>query len=231
MSILERIQRIARANLNWLLDRADPPEQQLAEHIAELQSALAEGRQCAANYGATVKRMTRQADELGQRIAALQARAEAALAAGDEPAARAALGEKLQSSERLAGLEPGLAQGRANYEQLKDNLAALGDQLSAARLRLEELRARQRAAEAHRAFAQRLDGAGAPGADADAFDRLEDGVLQAEAEVEAREEIRAASMGEADLDARSRQWQVEAELAALKQRIDRPKESDHGTAP
>ncbi|MHC4170931.1 MAG: hypothetical protein ACYSWQ_28675 [Planctomycetota bacterium] len=49
-----------------------------------------------------------------------------------------------------------------------------------------------------------------------AFDRLEDDVLQAEAEVEIRQEIHSDAMTDVQLTERSRDLQVEAELQAMK---------------
>ncbi len=219
MSIFERIQRIAKANVNWLLDRVEPPEQELESRIRELEQALREGRECAATYGATFRRMEREQEQLRLQQAQWQQRAQQAVAGGDDDTARRALGEKVRLGERVANLTPGIEQGRRTYDQLRDNLAKLQDQLRGAKLKLEELRSRRRTAEAQKAFGQHLDGAlGA--ADGAAFERLEDTVLQTEAEVEVADEIRGTALLDADLEQRSRDLQVDAELRALKAEFD-----------
>ena len=53
----------------------------------------------------------------------------------------------------------------------------------------------------------------------EAFERIEEQVLQAEAEVEIAEEIRGGAMAEMDLEQRARDLQVEAELRELKERL------------
>jgi len=53
-----------------------------------------------------------------------------------------------------------------------------------------------------------------------AFDRLEDEVLQTEAEVEIRQEIQSGEMSNMELAERSRDLQVEAELQAMKERLE-----------
>lgn len=216
MSIFERIQRIAKANINLLLNRIEPPEQELEAKIRELGEAIAEGRGCAASYGATFRRLERQAEALRQQAGQWRARAENAILAGDETTARQALTERVRVTERLAGLEPGIEQGRRTYEQLRDNLAKLQDQFRNAQVKLAELRGRKQAAVAHRAFHEQLDHAGGGPA---AFERFEDEVVQAEAHAEVQDEICAGSLADADLEQRSRELQVEAEMRAMKKRL------------
>ena len=44
MSIIKRIERIAKANLNWLLDTVEPAEDELESKIKELAGALQDGK-------------------------------------------------------------------------------------------------------------------------------------------------------------------------------------------
>jgi len=218
MAIFERIQRIIKANTNWLLDKIEPPQQELESRIRELEGALQDGRECAASYGATFRRMEKQASALTGEQAQWQAKAETAVAGGDDDVAREALSEKVRLTERLASLTPGLERGKQTYEQLRDNLVSLGDQLQAAKNKLAELRARQRTADAHKQFGKQL-GRLADVAEGDAFERMEDTVLQTEAEVEIQEDMRGQSMSAAELEQRSRELQVDAELRAMKQQL------------
>lgn len=219
MAIFERIQRIIKANTNWLLDKIEPPQQELESKIRELEGAIEEGRECAASYGATFRRMEKQAGALAAEQAQWQAKAETAVAAGDDDVAREALSEKVRLGERIAALAPGVERGKQTYEQLRDNLVCLGDQLQAAKNKLAELKARQRAADAHKAFGKQL-GRLADVAEGEAFERMEDKVLQTEAEVEIQEDMRGQSMSAADLEQRSRELQVDAELRAMKEKLN-----------
>jgi phage shock protein A len=62
MSIFDRIRRIAGANINWLLDKVEVPEQELESKIKELQETIQEGRESAAAYGATFRRLEQEYD-------------------------------------------------------------------------------------------------------------------------------------------------------------------------
>ena len=220
MSILDRIQRIAKANINWLLDKVELPEQELESKIKELEETLQEGRESAASYGATFRRLERELEDLRSQQQNLTKDAEQALKAKDENVARKLLTEKVKLSERIAQIMPGVEQGRKTFEMLKDNMIKLQDQLKAAKVKLGDLKARKRAAEAQKAFDQQLSKTTALGSDGVAFERLEDEVLQTEAEVEIRQEIQSGAMSDMELAARSRDLQVEAELQAMKERLE-----------
>lgn len=219
MSIFERIQRIAKANMNWLLDKVESPESELESKIKELEDAIAEGRQAAATYGATFRRMEIEAQSLRKQQDELQQKARTALAAGDEPLARKALEDKVLAAQRAAALTPGIEQGGKSYRALMDNLGKLQQQLKAVKAKLAELVSRQRAAEAQKTFGKHFDRGSAATVDGAAFERLEDQVLQAEAEAQIGDEIRRGNLSDLDLEQRSRDLQVDAELQAMKERL------------
>ncbi len=216
MSIFDRMRRITKANINWLLDKVEPPEQELESKIKELEETVLEGRESAASYGATFKRMQRELEQLKAQQADLKAEAERVLKAGDEGTARKALTEKVKLAERISQIRPGVEHGSKTYDILRDNIVKLQEQLKAAKLKLQDLRARKRVAEAQNAFEQQLGKTVAVGDEGVAFDRLEDEVLQTEAEVEIRQEIHSDALTDIQLAERSRDLQVEAELEAMK---------------
>jgi len=220
MSILQRIQRIAKANINWLLDKVEVAEQELESKINELEDAIRAGRESAASYGATFRRLENELEGLKREQDNLAAEAERALKGGDEEMARKALTEKIKLGERISQINPGIEQGKKTFEALRDNIVKLQEQLKAAKLKLQDLKARKRAAEAQKAFEQHLDKTAAVGSSGVAFDRLEDEVMQTEAEVEIRQEIRGEGLSDIELAQRSRELQVEAELEAMKERLE-----------
>ncbi len=220
MSIFERVQRIAKANINWLLDKAEPAEQELAAKMKEIEEAILEGRESAATYGATFRRLETQMEQLTVQQADLTKQAENALKAGDESAARKALGEKVKLAERIAQMKPGLDRGKGTYQMLRDNLVKLQEQLKAAKLKFEDLKARKRTAEAQKAFDKHFNRAVGMDPDGASFDRLEDDVLQSEAEVEINQELRGDSLTDIELAQKAREMQVEAELQELKEKLE-----------
>jgi phage shock protein A len=187
MAILERIQRIARANLAQLLDRAESPEDEVSHHIAALESAAREAKDALAGFAVTVKRQEQANEDLRETRDAWQARAEAALKAGDEGMARRALGERLKVDTRLEALEPVLEGRRKTYDELRDDLVRIHDQLHQARTKLVDLRARKLAAAAEQSVTERVSSLGA--GETNGFERLEDEVLAAESAAEIEREL------------------------------------------
>jgi phage shock protein A len=218
MAILERIHRIARANMAQLLDRVESPEDEITSHIRALEDAAREAKDALAGFAVTVKRQEQANAALRKTRDEWQARAEVALQVGDEPQARRALGERLRAEARLASLEPVLESRQKTYDELRDDLVRIHDQLSQARAQLMDLRARKLAAEAAKNMSQQvatLDRVSPVG-----LDRLEDEVMAAEAAAEIDREMRGVLTPLSDKlaqDAQSRK--IDGELAALKARL------------
>ena len=181
--------------------------------IEELSGAVQECKAAAGTYGATFRRLEKEAADLQTCKDQLGVQAEQAVRAGDDQTARELLNEKVSVTQRLANLQPGLEQGRKTFDYLRDNLARLKDQLVQAKNKQAELRARQRSAAARKAFGQQMDHAQTTGGEM--FDRMEDEVFQVEAEADVIEDINSS----VDLEQRSRELQVDAEIAAMKQRL------------
>lgn len=226
MSIFDRVRRIVKANLNWLLNQAEPAENELEAKIKDLEETIHEGRESAAMYGASYKRLQNEMEQLQRQQAALEQQASQALQAGDEQQARKLIQEKVKVAERSAQLEPGVEKGRQTFESLRDQIVKLQDQLRQAKTKLLDLQARKRTAEAQNAFDRHLGGTDVSGLDGVAFERLEDDVLTSEAEVEIRQQIRGDSLFDHDLTERSREIQVDAELEALKQKLEQASGED-----
>lgn len=218
MAILERIHRIARANLAQLLDRVESPEDEITSHIRALEDAAREAKDALAGFAVTVKRQEQGNETLRKTRDEWQARAESALQAGDEPLARRALGERLKTEERLAALEPVLESRQKTYDELRDDLVRIHDQLSQARAQLMDLRARKLAAEAEKSMSQRVTAMDqAPPV---ALERLEDEVMAAEAAAEIDREMRGVLTPLSEkLDQDLQKRKVDGALEALKARL------------
>lgn len=220
MSIFDRIRRITQANIERLLDKAEPPEKELESRVRELEETIFQGRESAAAYGASFKRLENQMMQLEQKQAELKVQAENSLRINDEAGARAALTEKVKISERISQLRGGVEQGRSTYLMLKDNIIALQEQLKAAKLKLDELKARKSVAMAQSDFEKQFGRVSMAAQSNGGFSRFEDDVIAKEAEAEIRRDMNDDAMSQAQLTRKSRQLQVDAELQMLKDGLE-----------
>ncbi len=188
MAILDRIRRIARANITQWLNLAETPESEVAAKITELEGAGVEAKNALASFAVAYKRMEKTVRDLEESRDGWQQRAQASLLAGDEDGARRALSEKLRADERRQQLLPVLESRRQTYDELKENLVGIHDQLNQARARLMDLRARKRAALAEQAMGRSLENM--PGTGERLFERLEEDVLEQESRAEIDRDLR-----------------------------------------
>jgi len=217
MSIFDRIRRITHANVNDALDRMEDPEKMLKHKIRELDEATKNARLSLANYAVSFKKMEKEQEQMKRLQDEWKAKAGSSIKLGDEAMARRALAEKLKCTERIAALEPSIAQSRKTYNDLKDNLGVLQDQLRIAKHKAAELQSRKQAAAAQQAFGSTFDKISSGAVEDADFVKMEDNVLQAESEVEIDREVRGdLSRTEAEIEKQSQQIRVDAELEELK---------------
>jgi phage shock protein A len=219
MSIIDRIRRLAEANINHLLDRSDTPELALTEKVGELETTIEEAKTAVAGFAVTHKRLEKNIASLQQTSDEWHQKAAGAVKRGDDETARRALGERAKVTDRLGRLTPSLESSATTYADLKDDLVRLHDQLQAAQAKLRELQSRQRAAKAQKAFGDKVGKMSSEASGAQ-FDSFEDAVVEAEVGVEIDRELRAET---SSLDGRLQKQEqtnrVDADLDALKREL------------
>jgi phage shock protein A len=220
MSIIDRIRRIAQANINSLLDKVDTPEMEIQDKIGELEQTISAAKEALAAFAVSQKRLEMEQSNAERAVAEWTEKAERELKGGKEAAARNALVYRIRSKERAERLNGMLDQSRKTYAELKENLVVLTDQLKAAKISLSELQSRKKAADAQKAFGGKLDKAMAVSGRDLNFSPYEEEVLQAEMEVEIEREVRGdmASI-EKEIEQREVDSIVDAELEELKKKL------------
>lgn len=217
MSILGRINRVIKSNVNELMDKMTDPAKEVELLIIEMEQGLKQAREEVVKATADAKRAEMKADELGREAERWQQRAEAAVRAGDDDLARQALVQKLEADRSLEEGQRVVAQQRAYVDELKDSLKQLDVRLRDVKLRKESIKQRARAAKDGRSGL----------AGGEAFSRFD----QLEGRIEAMEEMQEIN---ADLDQRSaateakfarlegssRNPKIDDDLAALKRKVE-----------
>ena len=218
MGLFDRLSRVIRANnLNDLVSKSEDPEKALEQVIIAMQEALVQLRQAVARSIPEQKRTEQQYNNNFGEANKWQQRAQLALAKGDETLAREALVRKKGFSEAASNLKVQLDAQTNQVQTLKNNLIALEGKISEAKTKKNMLKARAKAAEANKQLQSTLTGIGTSSA-MSAFERMEEKVLQIEAESQSVSELAGTGLEQqfAQLEASSG---VDDELAAMKAQI------------
>lgn len=217
MGLFDRLSRVVRANINDLVSKAEDPEKVLEQAVIDMQEDLVQLRQAVARSIATQKRTEQQYNKNQSEANNWQQRAQLALSKGDENLAREALVRKKSFSDTAASLKIQLDQQSNNVTTLKRNLIALESKISEAKTKKDMLRARANAAKAQKQLQETMTGIDTSSS-LGAFERMEDKVMQLEAESQAVGELGGTGIEQqfAALEASSG---VDDELAAMKAQL------------
>lgn len=216
MGLLDRLWRLIRANFNSLIDKAEDPEKILEQTVIDMQDDLIKLRQSVAQAIATQKRTERQQSQAELTAQEWQQRAQLALQKGDENLAREALVRKASYQETATVLRSQLDQQRGIVDQMKQNMVLLERKLAEAKTKKDMYIARARSAQASQQLNEMLGQVGNTGAIA-AFERMEEKVLQLEAQSQAIAELSSNTIEQRFASLES--GDVDEELAAMKAQL------------
>ncbi|MBF2049700.1 MAG: PspA/IM30 family protein [Leptolyngbya sp. IPPAS B-1204] len=218
MGLFDRLGRVVRANLNSLISQAEDPEKILEQTVLDMQDDLIKLRQAVAQAIATQKRTERQCAQAQTNAEEWYRRAQLALQKGDELLARDALSRRKALQETAQALQAQVTQQTGIVTQLKQNMRTLESKLAEAKTKKDMYIARARSAQASQRLNEMMGRVGTRDAMA-AFDRMEQKVLQLEAQAEVAAELNSG--GELEKKFRALEsGSVDAELAAMKAQLN-----------
>ena len=217
MPIFEKIRRIFNSNINDLLDRVEDPEKILNQLLEDMQHELKEVKIQVAAAIRDANKFEAQYKENLESAEKWEKRAIVFIQNGDDARAKEALRRKRSADDMAASFREQFEAQQGSVSVLKDGLATLEQKIEEAKSKRALLIARQRRAEAERTIHQTVSGISDSSA-LNAFDRMQDRVLDAEAEAEALNEMRQPSL-EDEFDKLDKKDEIDDELAKLKARL------------
>lgn len=217
MGIFGRMSDILKANINDLIDRAEDPEKLMEQMIREMQEQLRDAKIQVAKAIADEKRLEQQMKQNQVQSKNWESKAMLALKKGDDRLATEALKQKKTYDGLVSSIQPQWEQQNTLSQKLKDSLRALESKIDEARRKKEILIARQKRAEAQKKIHDVMSGLNDNSAFA-TFDRMEQRVMEVEAQAEAAIELETESL-EDQFEALEAGAGVEEELAALKAKM------------
>lgn len=217
MGLVDRILRLIRANLNDLLGQAEDPEKILEQAVEDMQQDLIQLRQAVASAIASQKRTERQASQAQTLAQDWYNKAQLALNKGDDNLAREALTRRKSYQETAKALQTQLSEQTGLVTKLKENMRTVESKISEAKTKKDLYIARARSAHASNKINEMLGHVGT-GSAMKAFEKMEEKVLELEAQSEALQELGGDQLEKkyAALEAGN---DIEAELAAMKTKL------------
>lgn len=188
MGIWARISTLVKSNINAMISKAEDPEKILNQLIIDMREQFLEARKQVAVAIADEKRLKQQYEAELEKAQEWEKKAMIAVKAGRDDLAAQALARK-QEHDRLSEewQQQWMAQKQAS-DQLRDALARLNAKIQEASRKKNLLIARAKRAEAQKKIQDTMAGLGDNGA-FDTFARMEEKVMQQEAEAQAAVEL------------------------------------------
>jgi phage shock protein A len=217
MNIFTRIWDLIRANLNFMVSQAEDPEKILEQAVQDMQEELVRMRQAVAQAIATQKRTDRQCLQAKTTGDEWYRRAQLALSKGDEALAREALTRRKSFQDTATAMQAQLDQQNQVVGQLRQGLQTLERKLVKTKTDKDLLVARARSAQATQQINDLLSTTTSGGA-MDAFNKMEDKVMQLEAQAEVAAEMSTDSL-ERKFAALGETADIDAELASMKNQL------------
>ena len=217
MGLIDRILRVIRANINNLLGKAEDPEKILEQTVLEMQNNLVLLRQSVAQAIATQKRTDRQANQAQSNAEEWYRRAQLALQQGNDSLAREALTKRKFYQETATALLTQMEPHKIVVDRLKTDMQTLSNKISEAKTKKDMFIARARSAQASANINEMLGGIN-PRSSLNAFERMEEKVMEIEAQSAAIAELGTDDLQQkfASLEAGG---EIDSELAAMKQQM------------
>ncbi|MDJ0620016.1 MAG: PspA/IM30 family protein [Calothrix sp. MO_192.B10] len=217
MGLIDRILRVIRANFNSLVSGAEDPEKILEQTVMEMQENLVQLRQAVAAAIASQKRTERQANQAQSTAEEWYRRAQLALQQGNEPLAREALTKRKAYQDTATALYQQVEEQNNVVTKLKKDMRTLELKITDVKTKKDIYIARARSAETSARLQEMLNGVDGTGS-LSAFERMEDKVLQLEAQTEAMSLSGNDNLEQkfASLEAGS---DIDAELANMKAQL------------
>ena len=196
MGIFGRLASLIKSNLNDLISKSEDPEKMLNQVILEMNTQLGEAKKQVALSIADEKRLAKQFETEKATAEEWERKAMMAVRAGDDGLAKEALLRQREHESLSAEFERQWQKQKTAVEQLKTALKTLNNKIEEAKRKKNVLVARKKRAEAQKAIHETMQGLSNDSA-FDTFNRMEEKIVQMEAEADAQTEVAEQYSGDA----------------------------------
>ncbi|MBR1458043.1 MAG: PspA/IM30 family protein [Oscillospiraceae bacterium] len=193
MGIFSRISDIFKSNVNDLIDRAEDPEKMVKQIIMDMDKELQKSTQALGKAVASERMAEKQLNDAIRKSADWEAKAKAALASGNTDLAKRALAQKVKADEEVSTYREMHDNNANQTEAIKTQVETLKAKMAEAKSRQAMLIARSQMADTQKSLAKSIGGIDTSSS-FEKFNRMEQKVMEKEAEAEAFSQMAGASV-------------------------------------
>lgn len=214
----KRVKTVVDSELNALLDKAEDPVKMLEQFMRDMESDIREAESAVAKQIANEKMLQKKYEDAKKMVEKRDEQAITAIEAGNDDLARRALEDKKMHSQTAETLKESHERAKLDSQSVRKKLDEMKAEYYEMKLKKDSLKARAESAKTRTKINRTLSGIGSDESK-QGFERMEEKVLQYEAEAETSEDLRSSNRSlDDEFDALEKN-DVEDELAALKRKM------------
>ncbi|WP_163100054.1 PspA/IM30 family protein [Peribacillus alkalitolerans] len=217
--LFKRVKTVVNAELHSLIDKAENPIHMLHEYLRQMSVEIKEAEKATAKVIANEKLLSKKLSDLNEIITKRKEQAIEALTNNREDLAKRALEDKTKIMNEMNELVEQHDTTLQHATDLKAKLKIMKDEYREMEIKLDSLKARQNVAKARASINHALTSINQGNAKND-FKRMEEKVIQFEAEAGASEDLQVVSQSlDQEISELSGKNQVDLELEELKKQL------------
>ncbi|MBM7649430.1 phage shock protein A [Bacillus ectoiniformans] len=215
----KRVKTYVGSELNAALDKAEDPVKLLDQFMREMEADIRDAETAVAKQIANEKMLKKKFDDANEMAEKRQQQAVQAIEAGNEDLARRALEDKKIHADQAESMRTAYEQAAQDAKALREKLDEMKQEYQQMKVKKDSLKARAESAKTRTKMNRAMSSIGGDES-RKGFERMEEKVMQFEAEAETSEDLRSSSRSlDDELNALKSTSAVDDELAALKKKL------------
>ncbi|AKG04130.1 phage shock protein A [Salimicrobium jeotgali] len=216
-----RVKTVVGSELNSMLDKAEDPVKMLDQFMRDMDNDIRDAESAVAKQIANEKMLKRKYDDAQAMVDKRMQQAEKALEADNEDLARRAIEDKNSHQEQADQLKQSYDRAKKDSEQLRTKLDEMKKEYQEMKLKKDSLQARAESAKTRTKMNRTMSDIGNDESK-QGFERMEEKVMQHEAEAETSEDLRSESRSlDDEFEDLGKDDKVDDELAAMKKKMNK----------
>ncbi|WP_226583726.1 PspA/IM30 family protein [Halobacillus litoralis] len=217
----KRVKTVVGSELNSMLDKAEDPVKMLDQFMRDMENDIREAESAVAKQIANEKMLKRKYDDAQALVDKRMQQAEKAIESGNEDLARRALEDKKNHQDQADQLKASWERAQEDAANLRQKLDEMKKEYQEMKLKKDSLKARAESAKTRTKMNRTMSSIGGDES-RQGFERMEEKVMQHEAEAETSEDMSSQSRSlDDEFEELDKKDDIDDELAALKKKMNK----------